>query len=88
MDIGVRELKQHLSEYLARASVGETIRVTDRGQAKALITPIPSFGSINLGVEEGWIRPSNGEGMRPVRRVEANRRTLDVLAEDRGEVDE
>jgi prevent-host-death family protein len=88
MEIGVRELKQHLSEYLARAAVGETIRVTDRGEAKALITPIPSFGSINLGVEEGWIRPSNGEGLRPVRRVGAKRPTLDVLAEDRGEVDE
>ncbi len=84
----MRELKQHLSEYLARASVGETIWVTDRGEAKALITPIPSVGSINVGVQEGWIRASNGEGLRPVRRSVANRPLLDVLAEDRGEVDE
>lgn len=88
MDVGVRELKQHLSDYLARAAVGETIRVTDRGEAKALLTPIPSIGMINRGIEEGWIRPAEGEGLRPVRRVSSKRAVLDVLAEDRGELDE
>ncbi len=31
MHMGVRELKQRLSEYLDRAERGEIIRVTDRG---------------------------------------------------------
>jgi len=35
MDVGVHELKQHLSEYLERAARGEAIRVTDRGVPKA-----------------------------------------------------
>ena len=88
MDVGVRELKQHLSDYLARAAGGETIRVTDRGEAKALLTPIPSAGVINRGVDEGWIRPSSGDALRPARRVLAKRSVLEVLAEDRGEPDE
>jgi prevent-host-death family protein len=35
----VRELEQHLPEYVDRASRGETIRVTDRGRAKAVLGP-------------------------------------------------
>lgn len=31
MNVGIRELKQHLSRYVARAREGETIVITDRG---------------------------------------------------------
>lgn len=41
MNIGVRELKQNLSEYLDRAANGELVVVTDRGIPKALIVAIP-----------------------------------------------
>src|SRR5688572_11046345 len=37
--IGVRELRQHASKYLARVAGGETIEVTDRGHAVALLIP-------------------------------------------------
>jgi prevent-host-death family protein len=37
--IGVRELRQHASRYLARVASGETIEVTDRGRAVALLVP-------------------------------------------------
>ncbi len=37
--IGVRELRQHASRYLARVATGETIEVTDRGRAVALLVP-------------------------------------------------
>ncbi|HBJ73616.1 MAG TPA: type II toxin-antitoxin system prevent-host-death family antitoxin, partial [Actinobacteria bacterium] len=39
MDVGIRELKAHLSHYVRRASQGETIRVTDRGRTTALLIP-------------------------------------------------
>jgi prevent-host-death family protein len=32
MDVGIRELKQHLSEYVDRVERGEVIRITDRGR--------------------------------------------------------
>jgi prevent-host-death family protein len=38
--IGVRELRQHASKYLARVAKGETIEVTDRGQPVARLSPI------------------------------------------------
>jgi prevent-host-death family protein len=85
MDVGVRELKQHLSDYLDRAQRGETIRVTDRGTPKVLITPISDAGSLETGIEDGWIRPASRVGLQPVRRVPSTRAIRDVLAEDRDE---
>jgi prevent-host-death family protein len=39
--VGVRELRQNLSVYLRRVLKGETLEVTDRGNAVALLTPLP-----------------------------------------------
>lgn len=36
--VGVKELKNHLSQYLKKAHAGETIRVTDRGEVIAVVT--------------------------------------------------
>ena len=85
MDVGIRELKQHLSEYLDRAQQGESIRVTDRGKPKVLITPIADGGEIERGIEEGWLRPSSSTGLSAVRRATSNRAIRDALAEDRDE---
>jgi prevent-host-death family protein len=37
--IGVRELRQHASRYLALVKAGETVEVTDRGELVALLVP-------------------------------------------------
>jgi len=84
MDVGVRELKKHLSEYLERAARGEVIRVTDRGQAKAVLGPLPGQLRLQQGIEEGWIRPGNGEPPRKVVRQRAEGSILSALDEDRG----
>jgi prevent-host-death family protein len=39
--VGVRELREHLSTYLDRARNGETIEVTDRGTPIAVLMPLP-----------------------------------------------
>lgn len=84
-DVGVRELKQHLSEYLARAERGELLRVTDRGRPKALLGPLPGTARVEQGVEEGWITAGSGAALRPIRRVTSSSRVLDAVAEDRGD---
>jgi prevent-host-death family protein len=38
--IGVRELRQHASRYLALVARGERFEVTDRGRPVALIVPV------------------------------------------------
>ena len=39
--VGVRELRQNLSVYLRRVVRGETLEVTDRGRAVAVLAPLP-----------------------------------------------
>lgn len=84
-DVGVRELKQRLSEFLDRAERGELLQVTDRGRPKALLGPLPGRARVEQGTAEGWIRPGSGAALRPVPRAKASRRVRDALAEDRGE---
>lgn len=40
--IGVRELRQNASRYLARVANGETFEVTDRGRPVAHLVPVQS----------------------------------------------
>jgi prevent-host-death family protein len=50
--IGVRELRQHASVYLARVAAGELIEITDRGRPVARLVPItddPWQDMINAG---------------------------------------
>jgi prevent-host-death family protein len=84
-DVGVRELKQRLSEYLKRAEGGELIRVTDRGRPKAILGPLPGRVRIEEGLAQGWIAAPSGGKLGPIRPVRAARTVRDVLAEDRGE---
>jgi prevent-host-death family protein len=84
MDVGVRELKEHLSEYLDRASRGEVIRVTDRGRPRAILGPIPGVSRLEDGIREGWIRPGSGAPPRALVRQTAVAPVLATLDEDRG----
>jgi prevent-host-death family protein len=85
MDVGVRELKQHLSAYLERAASGESIRVTDRGVPKALLMPLPDVDRVEQGIAEGWISPPVQNGFEPFQPRTAQRTVADVLGEDRDE---
>ena len=86
MDIGIRQLKAHLSEYLERAARGESIRVTDRGQPKAILGPIPGAVRLEEGISKGWVTPPRtNTAPVAIRRGRAAERTEHVLADDRGE---
>jgi prevent-host-death family protein len=43
--VGVRELRQNLSVYLARVQRGDVLDVTDRGQIVAMLVPVPNGSS-------------------------------------------
>lgn len=86
MEVGIRELKARLSEFVERAQRGETIYVTDRGRPKAILAPLPGRHRLDEGIAEGWIRPPNAprpEG--PRRRFRAAITVEEMLREDRGE---
>lgn len=68
--VGVRELRQNLSIYLARIARGETLEVTDRGHAVAILAPLPQPVSILQRLKrDGLLIPAKGDllaAMRPL----------------------
>jgi len=86
MDIGVRELKQRLSELLDLAEQGEVIRVTDRGRPKAMLIGVGDGDPLQRGVDEGWVRaPVRSGSLSAVRGWRSSARVLDALSQDRDE---
>lgn len=83
MEVGVRQLKQHLSEYVKKAARGTLIHVTERGIPKAVLGPLPGRFRLDQGTAEGWVHRGDGGSLTPLRRVRSHRRSGDVLAEDR-----
>jgi antitoxin (DNA-binding transcriptional repressor) of toxin-antitoxin stability system len=62
--VGIKVLKDRLSEYVRMASAGETILVTDRDQVVAELvppretrSPILSDALLAEAVRQGWITP-------------------------------
>lgn len=58
--VGLKTLKNKLSEYVRLAAAGETVVITDRGRPVAEIVPRQHKPEsvIERGVREGWIRPA------------------------------
>ena len=71
MEVGVRELRENLAEWLDRAAAGEEILVTERGSPKVLITA--ARGEALL---DGLIR--DGIATAPKRRERSSRRPIPV----------
>jgi prevent-host-death family protein len=58
--VGLKVLKNKLSEYVRLAAAGETVVITDRNRIVAEIVPPrrEPESIIERGVREGWIRPA------------------------------
>jgi prevent-host-death family protein len=86
MEVGVRDLKARLSEYLGRVERGEVINVTSRGRAIAQLVPIPGKGNVERGLAEGWITREEDRSPQPVvrqRPLSGTRTTTELIREDR-----
>lgn len=90
--IGVRELRQNASRYLALVRKGETVEVTDRGSLVALLVPPgPAMGGRDRLVASGrLIAASNPTGrvrsphpVRPRPGEPTNQELLDAEREER-----
>lgn len=57
--IGVRELRQHASRWLARVEAGESFEITDRGRPIASLVPVIGSDWDSL-VASGAVVSANG----------------------------
>lgn len=87
MDVGVRELKQHLSRYLDQAERGEIITITERGRPKVQLGPLLGGGDrLAEGIEQGWITPAaRPRTLGAPKRFRSAQPIIDVLDRDRGD---
>jgi prevent-host-death family protein len=64
VEVGIKTLKDHLSEYLRRARQGERIVVTDRGAPVAMLAPVEESAEVSWAwelVRSGAARWSGGK---------------------------
>jgi prevent-host-death family protein len=87
--VGVRALKDHLSDYLRRAEEGERIVVTDRGKPLAALTPIDETGEARWGWDLVRERTASWSGGKPrgsarPAALKGKKTTAEMVIEDRG----
>jgi prevent-host-death family protein len=94
--VGLRELKNSLSEYVRYVRKGETVLVTDRGEVVAQISP-PESANSDEAIHPGFLELARRGLLRmPTRkndpslykrhpRMLAAGRALQLLDEERGE---
>lgn len=58
--IGIRELRQRASEYIALVKRGRTVRVTERGRPVAMLVPMPQGDAIERLEAGGRLAPARG----------------------------
>ena len=72
--VGLKILKNKLSEYVRMAARGETVLITDRKRVVAEIVPPKADRKLNdnefiaRGVREGWLTPAKNPGKGPLPR--------------------
>jgi antitoxin (DNA-binding transcriptional repressor) of toxin-antitoxin stability system len=94
--VGLKVLKNKLSEYVRLAAAGETVLVTDRDRVVAeLVPPQPNRTKLSdneliaKGVREGWLTPAKNpfKGVpprgKPVMSLDELMRELEQDREDR-----
>jgi antitoxin (DNA-binding transcriptional repressor) of toxin-antitoxin stability system len=93
--VGLKVLKNKLSEYVRLAANGETVLITDRDRVVAEMTP-PRSGRGEMvadamladAVRKGWITPATHRGVplpprKPIMALDELMRDLDADREDR-----
>ena len=86
MEVGVRDLKARLSEYLERVGQGEVITVTSRGRQVAQIVPVIGHDRLDAGVAAGWVTREVDRPPEPIVRqkpLPGTPTTTELISRDR-----
>ncbi len=60
LSIGIRELRQHASRYVALARGGQRVAVTDRGNLVAYLVPADAGSPLDRLAASGHLQPAAG----------------------------
>jgi len=84
VEAGVRELRDHLSQYLELVREGEEVTVTDHGKAVARLVPLDRPRPLDRLIAEGLVTPrQTAKKPRTRRPIKARGTVSDLVAEQR-----
>ncbi len=83
MEVGIRELRNHLSRYLDRVRDGDELVVTDRGHAIARVVPVESERVLDRLIAEGVVTPARQKRSRAPQPIDAKSTVSDLVGEQR-----
>jgi prevent-host-death family protein len=84
MEAGVKELRDHLSRYLAQVREGVEITVTDHGHAVARLVPLEQPRPLDRLIAEGLVTPAETRKRpRTVEPINSRGMVSDFVAEQR-----
>lgn len=82
-EVGIRELRDHLSKYLDEVQDGKDVVVTDRGRAIARILPMSGETTLDRLIREGRVTPAKSRLRRLPTPIKAKGTVSDLVAEQR-----
>lgn len=83
MEVGIRELKNHLSRYLDHVRDGDEVVVTDRGRAIARVVPIGDERVLDRLVADGLVTPAPRRKQRAKPPITTKGSVSDLVVEQR-----
>ena len=83
MEVGIRELRNHLSRYLDRVRDGDEVVVTDRGRAIARVVPVGGERVLDRLIAEGIVTPARQPNRRAAKPIKTNGTVSDLVGEQR-----
>ena len=84
MDVGIRELRSHLSRYVEQVKGGEEIVVTEHGRPVARLVPLNGERKIDRLIREGVVTPARSRsGWRPERLIPVKGSVSEIVIEQR-----
>lgn len=82
-EVGIRELRDHLSKYLDEVQQGNDVIVTDRGRAIAQILPMNGESTLDRLIREGRVTPAKTRVRSRPRPIKAKGTVSDLVADQR-----
>ena len=82
-EVGIRELRDHLSRYLDRVQDGEEVVVTDRGRAIARVLPMNGERTIDRLIAQGLVTPATQSRRARPKPLKTTSPVSDLVAEQR-----
>jgi prevent-host-death family protein len=82
--VGIRELRDGLSRYLAAVRSGRTVTVTDHGRPVARIVPVDQPSPLERLIAEGIVQPAKQRERTLPEPARASGSVTELIAEQRG----